>query len=238
MPMPGSPSSVSAVSRPARAEASSWRIASSSACRPMTAPVARRKWSSIGENASRLGARAAVSPSLARVVASRSSTVLLARGVEGSRVRQRSDAGSEKPPGPEGSSGFSPRNVRAPTLAVKPEGRSCHSSFALRFAPRAWKGSRVKCAACGTDNEAGRKFCVECGAPLAAVCPACGSANAPQSKFCGECGASLAAPAPVEPQADGVAPRTPSAGSCRSCSSTWCRSRRSRSSATPRTCAA
>src|SRR6476659_6881744 len=56
----------------------------------------------------------------------------------------------------------------------------------------------MRCSACGTDNEAGRKFCAECGAPLRVTCTACGSANAPGAKFCGECGASLtAAPAPV-----------------------------------------
>ena len=47
------------------------------------------------------------------------------------------------------------------------------------------------CGECGTPNEAGRKFCMECGSSLAVVCPACGSPNAPQSKFCGECGAAL-----------------------------------------------
>ena len=56
----------------------------------------------------------------------------------------------------------------------------------------------MRCSACGTDNEAGRKFCAECGAPLRVTCTACGSANAPGAKFCGECGASLTpAPAPV-----------------------------------------
>jgi class 3 adenylate cyclase/tetratricopeptide (TPR) repeat protein len=56
----------------------------------------------------------------------------------------------------------------------------------------------MRCSACGTENEAGRKFCAECGAPLRLTCAACGSPNAPGAKFCGECGASLtAAPAPV-----------------------------------------
>ncbi|HET7172173.1 MAG TPA: adenylate/guanylate cyclase domain-containing protein [Gaiellales bacterium] len=52
----------------------------------------------------------------------------------------------------------------------------------------------MHCSACGTDNEPGRKFCGECGAPLRLTCAACGSANAPAAKFCGECGTSLAAP--------------------------------------------
>jgi class 3 adenylate cyclase/tetratricopeptide (TPR) repeat protein len=50
------------------------------------------------------------------------------------------------------------------------------------------------CSSCGTTNEAGRKFCKECGAPLALLCNACGAANAPDSKFCGECGSAFAPP--------------------------------------------
>ncbi len=57
----------------------------------------------------------------------------------------------------------------------------------------------MRCTACGADNELGRKFCGECGAPLARTCPACGSPNPSPVKFCGECGNPLtetAAPAP------------------------------------------
>ncbi|MDQ3645806.1 MAG: AAA family ATPase, partial [Actinomycetota bacterium] len=39
----------------------------------------------------------------------------------------------------------------------------------------------------------GRKFCAECGGPLALPCPSCGSANEPGEKFCGDCGAPLEA---------------------------------------------
>ena len=49
----------------------------------------------------------------------------------------------------------------------------------------------VICATCGTANEAGRKFCGECGSALAAPCPRCGASNAPTVKFCGECGLDL-----------------------------------------------
>jgi class 3 adenylate cyclase len=49
----------------------------------------------------------------------------------------------------------------------------------------------VICANCQTQNEPGRKFCMECGAPLAAACPNCGAANNPAAKFCGECGTTL-----------------------------------------------
>ncbi len=48
------------------------------------------------------------------------------------------------------------------------------------------------CSTCGTENEAGRKFCLECGARLAAGCPSCGAPNPATAKFCGECGTALA----------------------------------------------
>jgi class 3 adenylate cyclase len=55
----------------------------------------------------------------------------------------------------------------------------------------------MRCPSCQSENEAGRKFCGECGTPLAQLCPACGAANGPAVKFCGECGTALAgAPAP------------------------------------------
>ncbi len=49
------------------------------------------------------------------------------------------------------------------------------------------------CSNCGTENEAGRKFCSECAARLAAVCPACGTPNPASAKFCGECATPLGA---------------------------------------------
>ena len=49
----------------------------------------------------------------------------------------------------------------------------------------------MNCPACGTANEAGRKFCGECGTSLATACPSCGTPNAPGVKFCGECGTAL-----------------------------------------------
>jgi len=47
------------------------------------------------------------------------------------------------------------------------------------------------CSNCGTENEAGRKFCGECAAPLAVLCPNCGTPNPPTVKFCGECATPL-----------------------------------------------
>jgi class 3 adenylate cyclase len=49
------------------------------------------------------------------------------------------------------------------------------------------------CSSCGTENREGRKFCSNCGSPLAAACPACGAANEPGERFCGECGSALTA---------------------------------------------
>jgi class 3 adenylate cyclase/tetratricopeptide (TPR) repeat protein len=64
----------------------------------------------------------------------------------------------------------------------------------------------MNCSNCGAENETGRKFCGECGAPLARRCPSCNSPNPPTVKFCGECGASLAssteAALPPQPQAE------------------------------------
>ncbi len=59
----------------------------------------------------------------------------------------------------------------------------------------------MRCHACGTENEEGRKFCGECGAPMAVVCAACGTRNSPGAKFCGECGATLGTPVPARAQA-------------------------------------
>jgi class 3 adenylate cyclase/tetratricopeptide (TPR) repeat protein len=51
--------------------------------------------------------------------------------------------------------------------------------------------AEVLCTACGAANDAGRKFCGECGSSLAITCPSCGTANSPAVKFCGECGTAL-----------------------------------------------
>ena len=51
----------------------------------------------------------------------------------------------------------------------------------------------MSCSKCGAENRSGRKFCSNCGAPLAVACPACGAANEPDDRFCGECGAALEA---------------------------------------------
>src|SRR6266851_1952447 len=58
----------------------------------------------------------------------------------------------------------------------------------------------MRCAKCGTENRAGRRFCSQCGERLALVCPSCGVQNDAGERFCGNCGAALtdgAAPADV-----------------------------------------
>ncbi|HEU5325261.1 MAG TPA: adenylate/guanylate cyclase domain-containing protein [Candidatus Limnocylindria bacterium] len=47
------------------------------------------------------------------------------------------------------------------------------------------------CTACGAENDAGRKFCLQCGQRLAVACPSCGTANPAGARFCGECGGPL-----------------------------------------------
>jgi len=59
----------------------------------------------------------------------------------------------------------------------------------------------VVCASCGTPNQAGRKFCAQCGANLGTACPSCGTRNPASDRFCGECGTALVAGA-----ADAAAP--------------------------------
>jgi class 3 adenylate cyclase len=51
----------------------------------------------------------------------------------------------------------------------------------------------MTCAACGTLNAEGAKFCSECGEPLSQACPTCGSSVTAGAKFCSECGAPFAA---------------------------------------------
>ena len=55
------------------------------------------------------------------------------------------------------------------------------------------------CPSCATENPQGKKFCIECGAPLALACASCGATLVGNEKFCGECGA---------PATTGVAPGT------------------------------
>src|ERR1700732_5056513 len=46
----------------------------------------------------------------------------------------------------------------------------------------------MRCSKCGSENQAGKKYCSECGVGLLMRCPRCNAENAPAAKFCGECG--------------------------------------------------
>ena len=54
-------------------------------------------------------------------------------------------------------------------------------------------GEPMRCSNCGSDNPDGKRFCADCGAPLANRCPKCGAENPPGKRFCGDCGTALAA---------------------------------------------
>ena len=68
----------------------------------------------------------------------------------------------------------------------------------------------MRCAHCQTENKARRRFCAECGVPLAVTCSDCGFNNDPEDKFCGGCGAPL--PEAPEREAMRQSPQEPSSG--------------------------
>jgi Double zinc ribbon/Adenylate and Guanylate cyclase catalytic domain len=49
----------------------------------------------------------------------------------------------------------------------------------------------MKCPRCQAENDAGARFCEECGGRLEAACPSCGAPVTPGKKFCRSCGAAL-----------------------------------------------
>jgi len=51
----------------------------------------------------------------------------------------------------------------------------------------------MRCPGCGTENRAGIRFCVQCGANLTRACASCGAAYNDGERFCGECGSALSA---------------------------------------------
>ncbi|NJD27867.1 MAG: hypothetical protein FIA92_06170 [Chloroflexi bacterium] len=57
------------------------------------------------------------------------------------------------------------------------------------------------CPSCGTENDAERRFCLECGTRLGGPCPTCGTINPPAAKFCGNCGTNLVAADAATPPA-------------------------------------
>ena len=55
--------------------------------------------------------------------------------------------------------------------------------------------SALACAACGSENPAGARFCMACGARLERRCPSCGTPAPPAARFCMNCGHGLDSPA-------------------------------------------
>jgi len=49
----------------------------------------------------------------------------------------------------------------------------------------------MKCPRCEAQNDAGARFCEDCGARFEAACPSCGTRVTPGKKFCRSCGAAL-----------------------------------------------
>ena len=64
----------------------------------------------------------------------------------------------------------------------------------------------MRCSNCGSENPVGKKFCGDCGAPLANCCTQCGADNPPGKPFCGDCGAALLAATPRSPALSGQVP--------------------------------
>ena len=75
------------------------------------------------------------------------------------------------------------------------DARRCARELLGRFSPL---GTLMKCSKCQHENEAGAKFCEECGAPLARACAKCGRQLSLTAKFCPECA-----------QPTGLVPETP-----------------------------
>ncbi len=69
----------------------------------------------------------------------------------------------------------------------------------------------MQCLRYRAENREGRRFCAECGGPLAMPCSSCGFSNEPGEKFCGGCGLALT-PADRSPDSTSRAPHvyTPS----------------------------
>jgi class 3 adenylate cyclase/tetratricopeptide (TPR) repeat protein len=64
----------------------------------------------------------------------------------------------------------------------------------------------MRCSKCGSENPPSKKFCGDCGAPLANLCPKCRADNPAGKRFCGECGTALDLSAAVTPNKSGDLP--------------------------------
>ena len=66
----------------------------------------------------------------------------------------------------------------------------------------------MRCSNCGSQNPGEKRFCGDCGTPLANRCQKCNAENAPSKRFCGDCGAALAVNAPTSRAKQLAAPPT------------------------------
>lgn len=94
-------------------------------------------------------------------------------------------------------------------------GRGSIAGFVPTSSPGSGGGQQMSsCPSCGAGNSAANRFCLSCGASLAAaispektICPSCNLAAAPGNKFCLSCGSSLASKPDVAPQAAAAMPQ-------------------------------
>jgi Double zinc ribbon/Adenylate and Guanylate cyclase catalytic domain len=54
---------------------------------------------------------------------------------------------------------------------------------------KVWCG--MECPSCHAEIPKGKRFCMQCGAPMPSTCLCCGSFNPPNARFCGDCGGQL-----------------------------------------------
>ncbi|MBQ7543442.1 MAG: SPFH domain-containing protein [Synergistaceae bacterium] len=74
---------------------------------------------------------------------------------------------------------------------INPQGTPQPQPQAQPTPPIPQNPSNTVCPSCGQAVPAGAKFCMNCGAKMAAVCPNCGSQLIPGAKFCMNCGHQL-----------------------------------------------
>ena len=83
---------------------------------------------------------------------------------------------------------------------VKNEGMPVVNEAGREFAPtlrdlsdavREGNTAKPVVCSCGTESDAGSRFCKNCGKALLTMCPACGAEVKAGSKFCTSCGSKL-----------------------------------------------
>ena len=74
----------------------------------------------------------------------------------------------------------------------------------------------MRCGACGGETPDGKRFCADCGKPLATLCPSCGAELLAGRSFCADCGTPIggaiaSAPTPAAPAETAPQVQRPSA---------------------------